>query len=117
VPVGGRRLGAATGGLFPVGAADAHAHDFEFDVVRRHDRWFRPVDELDGLRSRDDRNGFHASPLCWSVEGAMSAWVGRRNRVRICSTITPGDCGTSTMSASDGSSNASNWLASISAFM
>ena len=117
VLVGGRRLGAATGGLLAVGAADAHAHHREFDVVRRHDRRFRPIDELDGLRSRDDGNGFHASPFCRSVEAAMSAWAGPRNSARICSTIAPGGCETSTMSASDGSSNASNWLASMSAFM
>ena len=55
-----RRLGEATGGLFPVGATDAHPHHFEFDVVRRHDRRFRPVDELDGRCSRDDGDGFHA---------------------------------------------------------
>jgi len=117
VLVGGLRLGAATRGLLAVGAADAHAQHAEFDVVRCHDRRFRPINELDRLRSRDDGDGFHASAFRRSGEPPVSTRVGSRNSARICSTIAAGGCETSTMSASDGSSNASNWLASISAFM
>ena len=53
------------------------------------DRRLRAIDEADGLRSRDDGNGFHALAFGRSVEAAMWEWVVSRNSAKIRSTIAP----------------------------
>src|SRR5687767_5968693 len=54
-----RRLGAAARGRFAVGAADANPQHAKFDLIRLGDRRFRPIDQAEGPRSRNNGKRFH----------------------------------------------------------
>ena len=62
VVVRGWCLGAAARCLLAVSAADSNAQHAEFDLVRRSNRWFQPIDNADAPRSRNNGNRSHAVP-------------------------------------------------------
>ena len=56
-------LGAASGDFFPIGAADAHSYDSDFDFILRGDRWLRPFHQTRSGSARNDSDCFHNPSL------------------------------------------------------
>ena len=106
-------------------AKDAHTHAREHQEMRPVVRASEDITTYLGRETAAPHARAHLISRCVTSHPYLSvgssdlpsACVGLRRAVNSCFTMTSADCETSTMIASDGSSNASNWLARMSAFM
>ena len=70
-----RGIGAASGYFFPIGAADAHSDDSDFDFILRRDRRLRPFHQARSGSARNDSDRFHNPSLSSKWSPTRSAFA------------------------------------------
>ena len=70
-----RGIGAASRNLFPIGAADAHSDNSDFDFILRGNRRLRPFHQTRADGTRNDSNCFHAPSLSSKWSPTRSAFA------------------------------------------